>query len=102
MSSVRSPLQWRGTDVVATIPTSAGTVVGTRYGPSSATMLVDPCLDVEVLLMAQDALAGPAHGSLWGHSTGWVAWRWKECLVAVLGLAILIALRRRLPRNGQA
>lgn len=102
VSSVRTPLQWRGDDLAATIPTSAGTVLGPGYGPSSATMLVDPRLDAEVLLMAQDALTGPAHGSLWGHSTAWVAWRWKECLVAVLGLAVLIALWRRLPRNGQA
>jgi hypothetical protein len=102
VGSIVGLLQWRGDDVVATIPTGHGTVLGPGDAPAAATMLVDPRLDVEALLMAQRALAGPAHGSLWGHGTNWAMWRWRECLVALLGLTVVTALWRRRPRHGQA
>lgn len=86
------------------VPTSASdrdaVLVSSNGG---ATVLADPRLGVGCSLWATGALDGPGHaglgGMLFGHSTSWLSWHWRETalsgVVALVLLGLLVGLRRR-------
>jgi len=69
----------------------------------SSTILADPRLNAGCSLWATGALDGPGHGglggTLFGQSTSWLSWHWRETAVAGAGglvlLALWVGLRRR-------
>lgn len=100
-TSIKAWLQWRGDTPVLAVPTGAGTLLGTGVDPSDATMLVDPRLDAVVVLVAQQALDGPANGSVWGHGTNWFVWRWRETALVLAVIVAFVLLSRRGGRLAQ-
>jgi hypothetical protein len=64
-------------------------------------MLVDPRLDAVVVLVAQQALDGPANGSVWGHGTNWFVWRWRETALVLAVIVAFVLLSRRGGRLAQ-
>ncbi|GAB3777965.1 TolB-like translocation protein [Nocardioides ungokensis] len=68
----------------------------------STTILADPRLGAGCSLWATDALDGPAHaglgGTIFGDSTSWLSWHWREIAAGAAGglalLGLLVGLRR--------
>jgi aminopeptidase-like protein len=59
-------------------------------------VVTDPRLQLTRLDLADDALSGPAHTTIWGTSVSTLSWRWPEAvLVAAVALGVLLWLRRR-------
>ena len=97
--AVGTPVEWQdGTWVLPRLEAE-----GLRLGPegvadpSRALVVTDPRLRLTRLDLADDALSGPAHTSIWGTSVSTLSWRWPEAgLVAGgVGLVVLLWLRRR-------
>ena len=71
----------------------------------SWTILADPRLGVGCSLWAEQALDGPAHGGIggavFGDSTAWLSWHWREVglsigagLVLLAGVVVVVRRRR--------
>ncbi|MDF2091510.1 hypothetical protein P0Y31_04060 [Knoellia sp. 3-2P3] len=97
--AVGTPVEWQdGTWVLPRLEAE-----GLRLGPegvadpSRALVVTDPRLHLTRLDLADDALSGPTHTSIWGTSVSTLSWRWPEAgLVAGgVGLVVLLWLRRR-------
>ena len=66
------------------------------------TILADPRLDLACSMWAEQALDGPAHGGLggtiFGGSTSWLSWHWREIAAGgaagLVLLGLLVGLRR--------
>ncbi len=74
--------------------------INLRSGASRTTTVVDPHLGSRCIELAQHAAAGRAYGGgLWGTSTSWLSWRWRQWIVmpllALLALRGLILLLKR-------
>ena len=71
--------------------------------PAHALVVTDPRLHLTRFDLADDALSGPAHTSVWGTSVSTLSWRWKEfAILACAGLVVLLVLWRRVRTRGEA
>lgn len=101
-----TPLEWRADTWALPRLEAEGLRLGPEgdAAPSRALVVTDPRLRLTRLDLADDALSGPAHTSLWGTSVSALSWRGAELLV--LGGAAAVALawwtRRRLRTRGEA
>ena len=89
--------EWRGQDWVAPLPGEAVTVMAMRREPQQAVLVADPRLHLGWLDLADSALSGPAHESVWGTSTSAISWRTRE--LTALGAALLLVLAWRVHRR---
>lgn len=94
-----TPVEWRDSTWVLPRLETEGLRLGPEgvADPSRALVVTDPRLHLTRLDLADDALSGPAHTSIWGTSVSTLSWRWPEAgLVAGgVGLVVLLWLRRR-------
>ena len=96
--AVGTPVEWRDRTWVLPRLEAEGLRLGPEgeADPSRALVVTDPRLHLTRLDIADDALSGPAHTSIWGTSVSTLSWRWPEALLVAGGaLAVLLWLGRR-------
>ena len=86
------PMSWSGS--VPWVPTAGGPADVLADGGDGARILADPRLDLGCSVWADASLSGPAYESvgarLFGTSTSWLSWWWRDLVVAGL-VALLLA-----------
>jgi hypothetical protein len=95
---VGTPVEWRDSTWILPRLETEGLRLGPEgdADPSRALVVTDPRLHLTRLDLADDALSGPAHTTIWGTSVSTLSWRWPEAvLVAGVALGVLLWLRRR-------
>ena len=80
---------WVGSDVAvpvidSTSDASNATTAVLRSGEVRPVTVIEPGVGSRCIVWATDALAGEAHGGLWGMSTSWLSWNWRETIVVTL------------------
>ncbi|GAA2737927.1 hypothetical protein GCM10009867_27130 [Pedococcus aerophilus] len=84
-------IEWAGSTWYGVLPGPAVRAMAPQSSTDDPAIVVDPRLDTAWLDLADDALSGPAHGNVLGTADTWVAWHWREVLIAA-GVLILVAL----------
>ncbi len=92
-------VEWRGSTWYGVPPGESVTALTPRTAGGDPAVVVDPRLELGWLDLADDALAGPPHGTLLGTRTGWEAWHWRELLLGAAAVAVLGLAWRRLSRR---
>jgi hypothetical protein len=95
---VGTPVEWRDDRWALPRLEAEGLRLGLEGDarPDRALVVTDPRLQLTRLDLADDALSGPAHTTIWGTSVSTLSWRWAEAvLVAAVALGVLLWLRRR-------
>lgn len=88
---------WRDTQPVTFVDVPDGRQVQPSLDSVSTAPItvVEPSTDVHRIIWADDALNGSPSFTLFGTSTAWWAWWWKEIALVVLGIGVLVRWRRR-------
>ncbi len=94
---------WVGSDVAvpvidSTSDASNATTALLRAGGVQAVTVIEPGVGSRCIVWATDALAGEAHGGLWGMSTSWLSWNWRETIVVTLLSVAAVWMVLRLTR----
>ena len=95
---------WVGSDVA--VPVRYGdpphqTTALLRAGEKRQLAVVEPGIGGRCIVWATDALAGDAHGRLWGMSTSWLSWNWRETILVTLLLVAAIWTVLRMTRRSR-
>lgn len=96
---VGTPVEWRGDQWVLPGLETEGLRLEPEgdANPAQALVVTDPRLQLTRLDLAEQALAGPTHSSIWGTAVWTLSWRWREAsLVAGVVVALLLWRGRRL------
>lgn len=95
-----TPVEWRGDVWVLPRLEPEDLRLGPEgdADPANALIVTDPRLRLTRLDLADPALSGPVHQSVWGTSTSAVTWRTRELLA--LGAALVLVLAWRVRRRG--
>ena len=91
--------EWRRSQWFGNRPGEGVTEVSPGLIGGQPTIVVDPRLNLGWLDLADQALSGPAHTTLWGTHESWASWHWRELLLAAAGLGAFWLLRRRMRRS---
>ena len=74
--------EWRRSQWFGNRPGEGVTEVSPGLIGGQPTIVVDPRLNLGWLDLADQALSGPAHTTLWGTHESWASWHWRELLLA--------------------